>query len=215
MSGIFLSHRREDSSGYARLLHDRLVQRFVTEPIFMDVDSLQPGVAFSDVIHQTLTSCTVLIAVIGKHWLAAADEQGRRRIEQPGDFVRQEITTGLARKIIVIPVLVGGARMPQPEDLPPDLAKLTERQAIELTDTTFNAGVTKLLDTIATTITPSSRPSRRAPVAAFLGLGIAVIAGLITFGVPWQHSSEPPTGTPSQQGRASSRARKSRYGQYR
>src|SRR4051812_13199838 len=101
MPGIFLSYRREDSSGHAGRIHDRLIQRFLPPDwqIFMDVDSLQPGVDFIDTIQHAVESCDALIAVIGRHWLTAADEQGRKRLENPEDFVRLELATALERNI--------------------------------------------------------------------------------------------------------------------
>lgn len=42
MSGIFLNYRREDTSGYARGVVDRLRERFGTDHVFMDVDRIEP-----------------------------------------------------------------------------------------------------------------------------------------------------------------------------
>jgi hypothetical protein len=45
MSGqIFISYRRDEASAWARLLHDRLFQKFPETTIFMDVDTIEPGV---------------------------------------------------------------------------------------------------------------------------------------------------------------------------
>jgi hypothetical protein len=51
----------------------------------------------------------VLIALVGKHWLSATDEEGKRRLDQPEDFVRLEVAAALKRGIPVIPVLLDGA----------------------------------------------------------------------------------------------------------
>jgi len=118
MASIFISYRREDSLAYARHLHDLLLRQFgAPNQVFMDLDTLQPGDDFIDTIQQTVASCDVLIAVIGKQWLTVVDEHGWPRLDNPEDFVRLESQTALERKIRVIPALVAGASMPRSQDL--------------------------------------------------------------------------------------------------
>jgi hypothetical protein len=125
MSGhIFINYRRDDSSSAAGRLYDRLSSHFASNQIFIDVDNLAPGVDFVEAIEQSVGSCDVLIAVIGGRWLISSDEEGRRRLDNPDDFVRIEIATALKRGIRVIPVLVEGALMPRSRDLPDDLKSL-------------------------------------------------------------------------------------------
>src|SRR5260370_42709949 len=122
MSGqIFISYRRDDGSAWAGRLYDSLSRNFVSNQIFIDVDNLDPGVDFVEAIETSVGSCDVLIAVIGKRWLISADEEGKRRLDKPDDFVRLEIATALKRNIRVIPVMVDGAIMPRLSDLPDDL----------------------------------------------------------------------------------------------
>jgi hypothetical protein len=117
---IFISYRRDDSSASAGRLYDRLSAHFPKNQIFIDVDNLDPGVDFVDTIEQSVGSCDVLIAVIGNRWLISSEADGGRRLDNPDDFVRLEIATALKRNIRVIPVLVDGASMPPPRDLPDD-----------------------------------------------------------------------------------------------
>ena len=98
----------------------------------MDQDSIQPAANYAEVIREKVSSCAVLVAVIGPQWATLTDEKGRRRADDPGDFVRFEIHTALERGIPVIPVLVDGALMPGPEQLPAELQKLAWLQAQEL-----------------------------------------------------------------------------------
>ena len=122
MSGqIFISYRRDDASYPAGHLYERLSTHFAQNQIFMDIDNLEPGVDFVDAIQKSVGACDVLIAVIGKRWLNAADEEGKRRLDNPDDFVRTEIGTALKRGIRVIPVLVEGALMPRVGKLRDDL----------------------------------------------------------------------------------------------
>src|SRR5215470_9691343 len=106
MRAIFVSYRREDTEGHAGRLFGDLTERFGKDVVFMDVAGIEPGRDFRRVIEQHVASCGVLLAVIGKSWLTAADEQGRRRLDDPIDFVRLETASALKRDIPVIPVLV-------------------------------------------------------------------------------------------------------------
>jgi hypothetical protein len=141
-SGIFVSYRREDSPGHAGRLFDRLVEHFGRERIFMDIDTIEPGEDFVTVIENAVSSCDVLIAVIGQNWLSTS---GTGRLDKPNDFVRLEIATALNRNIRVIPVLVERANMPKPQDLPEDLVKLTRRNAVELSDLRWQTDVDQLI----------------------------------------------------------------------
>src|ERR1700726_3923897 len=102
MSGqIFISYRREDASYPAGRLYDGLSAHFPQNQIFMDVDSIDLGENFVKAIGETVESCDVLIAVIGKGWLTSRDQEGQRRLDNPDDFVHLEIATALKRDIRV------------------------------------------------------------------------------------------------------------------
>ncbi len=145
MPGIFISYRREDSIAHTGRLYDRLVVRFGAERVFMDIDTLDFGVDFVDAIQQTVASCDVLIAVIGRQWLDSKDDTGRRRLDNPEDFVRVEIEAALERDVRVIPILVGGARMPHSSDLPDAINKLARRNALDISDMHLRESVGRLL----------------------------------------------------------------------
>src|SRR5689334_19361334 len=146
MPVIFISYRREDSIAYARLLHSRMTAQFGEAHVFIDVDTIEPGDDFVEAIQRMISSCDVLIAVIGRQWLTAQDQNGLRRIDNPEDYVRLELTAALGRNIRVIPVLVGGGRLPSSHDLPEPLAALARRNAVEITDTAFHQGVDRLIE---------------------------------------------------------------------
>jgi hypothetical protein len=137
MSGqIFISYRPDDASSAARRLYDRLSAHCAQNQIFMDADT-DPGSDFVEAIEKNAGTCDVLIAVIGKRWLSAADEAGKRRLDNPEDFVRTEIGTALERGIRVIPVLVDGALMPRSDELPDELKPLARRRAISVNSGRF------------------------------------------------------------------------------
>ena len=64
--GIFLSYRREDAAPYARLLQFQLRERIPDAPVFVDMDSIEPGLDFAEVIREAVDSCAVLVALIGR-----------------------------------------------------------------------------------------------------------------------------------------------------
>jgi hypothetical protein len=142
--GVFICYRREDSAGFARLIYDRLTKRLGRKHVFVDVNNIPLGSDFVDVLSERVGACTALIAIIGRGWLSIADEANRRRLDDPDDFVRFEIEAALARGVRVIPVLVDGAAMPRPDDLPDSLKKLTRRQAIEISNSRFDSDVERL-----------------------------------------------------------------------
>ena len=142
---IFLSYRRTDAPGHAGRIYDALVSHFGDERVFMDVDDIPPGRSFPQVLDEALAACDVLLALIGPQWLARSRRLGRRRLDDPDDFVRLEIGRALQRGIIVIPVLVQDARMPTRQDLPEPVAPLADVQAFEMTDRRWGADMRSLL----------------------------------------------------------------------
>ncbi|MGQ9685212.1 MAG: TIR domain-containing protein [Thiobacillaceae bacterium] len=145
VKGVFISYRRVDAAGHAGRLFDRLAAHFGKDAVFMDVEGIEAGVDFVEVIEQAVGGCAALLAVIGRSWLTCVDEQGRRRLDDPQDFIRLEIGSALARKVRVVPVLVEGALMPQLESLPEDMRPLARRQSVELRDSRWDSDVEALI----------------------------------------------------------------------
>jgi len=137
MPRIFISYRRADSAPYAGRIYDRLVNQFGGDSVFMDVDSIRPGLDFVHTVEAARYD--VMLVVIGTEWLSARDKDGRTRLDNPHDLVRREVASGLNQGAIsVIPILVGGASLPSAEELPPDLMLLSRRQAIEVSHANFH-----------------------------------------------------------------------------
>ena len=148
MSEIFISYRRDDSSGFAGALLRELNDEFGDERIFMDVDDIKGGVDYAGMIAEELDGCEILVAIIGKQWLTLADGEGRRRLDNPEDMVRIEVATALAKGKVVVPLLVKGAPMPTRADLPDDLQGLAMRNAIEVSNTNWRADIGELNDVL-------------------------------------------------------------------
>ena len=146
--GIFLSYRRDDAAPYARLLQYQLSERFPDAQVFMDLDSIEAGLDFAEVIRDAVDSSAVLVALIGRQWATVADEEGRRRLDDPDDYVRFEVQTALKRGVRVIPVLVDNARPLRQQQLPAELQKLARLNALELSYSRFQYDSDRLLDLI-------------------------------------------------------------------
>ncbi|MFA5242589.1 MAG: TIR domain-containing protein [Sulfuricella sp.] len=165
MPGIFISYRREDTAGHAGRIFDRLREKFGGDKVFMDVAGIEPGVDFVEAIDQAVGSCDVLLVIIGKQWLTCDDASGKRRLDDPKDFIRLETATALRRDIRVIPVLVQDAAMPGDGDLPDDLKKLARRQATEISDTHWDTDTGQLVETLTKLLHEELKPAQSGAVA--------------------------------------------------
>jgi sugar phosphate isomerase/epimerase len=132
-STIFICYRRDDSARYANRLKSLLDSKLSRHGVFMDLE-IQPGDRFVERVKGAISTCKVLLVLIGPRWLNATDEHGRRRLEDERDFVRLEIAMALERDVVVIPVLVGGGEIPKAHELPDELVPLIERTAIRIRD---------------------------------------------------------------------------------
>jgi uracil-DNA glycosylase family 4 len=148
MGRIFINYRRQDSEGYVGRLYDHLTQHFAREDVFIDVDNIRPGVDFVKALEDAVAACDVFLAVIGPHWLTAANDAGERRLDEWNDFVRIELISAINMNKAIIPVLVGHARMPSLKELPEEIAALARRNAFELSHQRFGVDVAKLADII-------------------------------------------------------------------
>jgi hypothetical protein len=149
---IFISYRREETAYPAGWLFERLAEHFGHQQVFKDVDSIELGDDFVQMITRAVGSCDVLLALIGDQWLTITDVHGRRRLDDPDDFVRLEIEAALTRNVRIIPILVDGANMPRADELPAGLAGVVRRQALELSPSRFEYDTSRLLKVLETTL---------------------------------------------------------------
>ena len=107
-----------------------------------------------------IAQCDALLAMIGPGWLDACDENGKRRLENPDDFVRIEIGTALKRGIPVIPILLEGTRIPKADQLPTDLKELALRNGIDVRHASFPQDMERLIRALKGAQSPRSRVGR-------------------------------------------------------
>jgi hypothetical protein len=148
--GVFISYRREDTAAYTGRLYDSLSNHLDKDRVFRDLDTIHGGVDFVAEMIKAIDSAQAMIVVIGPQWLTIARGDGPPRIEDPSDFVYQEVALGLQRGIRVIPVLVGGATMPSEDDLPDDLEKLAGLNKREISDSRWAHDVGLLIKDLET-----------------------------------------------------------------
>lgn len=144
---IFISYRRDDSSGYTLAIYEQLKKVLGDDAVFMDLDDIPHGEDFVEHIGKVLAKANTLLVMIGEKWVNAANTKGRR-LDDPGDFVRLEIAKALQRDIRVIPVLLKNAQMPGVDELPEDLQKLHRKNGIRIHDDQFEASVQRLIEAI-------------------------------------------------------------------
>jgi tetratricopeptide (TPR) repeat protein len=175
---IFISYRRDDAAGEAGRLADHLLKRFGADRLFLDIETIEPGSDFVQVLQRSLKETAAVLVVIGRRWVDIPDAAGRRRLDDPADFVRQEVEAALGRDIPVVPVLVQGARLPRAEDLPAPLVPLVTRQAATLDHDEFHADAERLCDRLAPIFAGGGRwwPL---PVPLALTAGVVLVAAML------------------------------------
>jgi len=146
MPKIFISYRRDDCQGTADFLYSLLEDHFDAENVFFDVDSIDPGRNYVEYLDEQVSQCNVLLALIGKRWITAEDNDGEMRLFDENDFVRKEISSAMDQGITVIPLLVERADIPKKEMLPEALHKLCDQQATHVRPSPdFKKDVVKLI----------------------------------------------------------------------
>lgn len=203
---IFISYRRDDAAGYAGRLEEALEARLGAGAVFRDVQDIPPGEDFVHAIVQRLAAAQAVLVLIGPRW-AGAGPDGRRRIDDPADFVHQEVAAALASSARVVPVLLPGAQMPAAAELPAPLQPLARRNAMALSEAHWPADVARLLQLAGHAAPaaaedaaapgprpPPGRPRRTGPLAAVAGLALL---GVLAAGAAWLWPT-PPTALPAQ-----------------
>ena len=168
---LFISYRRDDTLNVAGRMKTELERVPGVRRVFFDLDTIEYGENFETRIATALRESSHCLVVMGRRW-AGPKADGAARIAEPEDFVRQEVTTALASKTQVLPILVDGARMPNRDELPDDVAPLSSLNAFELRSKHF----TKDLETIVETIL-GRKKGRRYPARSPLALALWAAGG--------------------------------------
>ncbi len=173
---VFISYRHSDSLAITGRIHDRLSEALGARNVFKDMEDIPAGSDFRQVLNAHLIDCPVILVIIGRTWASVTDAAGKRRLDNPDDFVRIEVETALAQaNKIVIPVLVDNATLPTADELPASLRDLPYRNAVNLrNDPDFSHDFETLLAQL--------KPHLRMPQAArrrVMPIALVMIAFLI------------------------------------
>jgi TIR domain len=202
MPRITISYRRADSDAIAGRIRDRLATQFGEDCVFMDIDSIPVGIDFRDQIKNELLKNDMLLVVIGTRWRGPS-KGGRARIYDENDPVRVEVETALQRSIPVVPVLVGGATMPKPDELPESLNKFSfHNAAVVDAGQDFHQHMDRLIRSLERVLKDKSAtgagseivpPHRKSWIAIALAAPLTAVA--IAAGV-WFYVTRPQPATP-------------------
>lgn len=204
MGSVFISYRREDSQGQARALFQDLVARLGRSAVFMDVDSIALGRDFREVLQERLATCDLMLVLIGPDWLSGTDRTGRRRLDNPADYVCLEIAAALERKIPIAPLLLQGAQMPTAEQLPESIRELAYRNGFELSHNRWDSDVQELMKRLGLAARADAPPSEGpAPLAppvpaaaqprkkAWIAIGAVALLALAVAGGGFLYRDQP------------------------
>ena len=174
---IFINYRRDDAAGFAGRLADSLADYFGPGRVFRDVTGIDYGDDFEEVIHSRLAESGALVVIIGDRWTNVRNADGGRRLDDPGDYVGREISVAMKAGLPVVPVLIGNAAMPRPDELPEPLRELSRHNAMTVTDERWAHDVARLAKVLAIDV-PGSVAQRRLDRVRTLALLLLVLAGI-------------------------------------
>lgn len=204
MAKIFISYRRIDSAYVTGVVRDQLASHLPGCEVFFDVDSIPYGIDFRSHLENSVSQCDILLAVIGKSWLTAADGQGQRRIDDPNDAVRVEVETALNRKIPLIPLFIENVDVPRSDQLPASIRGLVGRNGMFVRPPPdFNRDVADVIHAVKQIVeggSPSGRPtpghvaaasSSKPPRRAMLvGIALALVAIVASVAFYFRHAAD-------------------------
>jgi hypothetical protein len=172
---IFINYRSKDSDVYVAMLYEELSRRFGDDEVFRDVDSIQAGADFPEVLICQVRTARAVLAVIGPGWFAALGPDGRRALDNPEDWTRRELAEAFDEGVRVIPVLIDGATMPAVAGLPADIAELAGRQGRPLSSRRQRVDLARIVRDLR-----PRRPLRRIAVIAAAAALALTGGGLVT-----------------------------------
>jgi hypothetical protein len=189
MARIFITYRSDDP-GWSVLLDRELSKEFGAKQVFRASRSMALGEYFPDRIRAGVSDAAVLLAVIGPRWLAVQAD-GRRRIDDPTDWVRQEILLALELGLLVVPVLVDGAPTLTVDQLPEELRGLAERQYIRLEHKDADRDLEHLVEQLHDHFRAADGPRHPGlgPAQTLVPAGALIL--LLAMVLPWADDSTP------------------------
>jgi len=175
---VFISYRREDTGPTAGRMYDRLLRILPKADIYYDLGTIKGGDDFKKSILAAIEQTDVALVFIGKNWLSPQPDGGSARVFDEDDYVRIELSAALARPILVLPLLVEGAKMPPPDQLPMDIRALSTRNALPLRLESFDDDTENVVKLILGTSKPEFWEVRD---RFFSRVGFSLVGLLVAF----------------------------------
>jgi len=151
------------------------------DEVFLDVDNIGVGENFEEAVQRTLAKVSHVFVLIGPQWLGPAGASSRARIFDSDDMVAQETRIALHSKVMIVPILLDGARMPHPSELPDELHQLSKINAFALRTDHFDEDMDNLLDVLLGQKKGRGSRWRLAPLTP-IGIALRAIIGLMLGG---------------------------------
>jgi len=183
---IFISYRRDDARGVAGRLMDTLSEYFGAGRVFRDIEGIEGGANFEQVLSGTIGSADAVIVLIGPDWLKVTDASGQRRLDDPNDWVAHEIAAALQKELPVFPVLIEETPMPRAQDLPDALKPLVRHNAISISDRRWTFDVTRLAKVVAFDIPGSANEKKLDRIRLAISLSLLAAIVFTTATVAWK-----------------------------
>ena len=180
---IFISYRSSDGKDKATALARDLGAVFGDAAVFLDKDDLRGGSRWRDEVQQLLDQRPVLLLLMTPQLLAATDEAGRLRINDPDDPVRRELTDALGANAQIVPLLCDGFDAPPAaSQLPPPFDQIGERTWRKLRAYDWQGDVQRLVEDLRALGVPAlaaQGPAAAGPSGGRRAWRVAALAGFV------------------------------------
>jgi hypothetical protein len=188
---VFISYRREDTGAAAGRVYDRLARLLPKANLFFDVSTIGGGEDFAQRIESEIGRSDAALVFIGDKWLEPAPGADKGRIWDANDFVRAELRAALARPMLVLPVLVAGARMPKPEQLPEDVRAVALKNALPLRHESFDGDTESIVGAVLGLSAKERAWEDKGSLKRKIGYGVggAIAGALLVLAIALLHHS--------------------------
>lgn len=161
MFDVFINYRTADARFGAAAAFELLARRFGRSRVFLDNQSMRPGAIYPEQIRSALSSMRVLLVLIGPDWMTGPDAESPP-IHHESDWVRREIRVAIRREVPIVPVLLDGAVLPDPRQLPADVRPMLLHQTAQVRHRSLGADIESLARQVARFV-PAQGSGRSVP----------------------------------------------------
>jgi hypothetical protein len=130
---LFICYRRADTGVIGGRIHDLLTRRLRADRVFMDVYANQGGEHWNSRVRQALNAARILLPLIGPDWeKVSLPNEGRPRLWNQNDLVRQEIEAAVKENKEIVPLLIDRKDFPKLDCIPRELHPIFDKHALSI-----------------------------------------------------------------------------------